>query len=644
MSRASNQTENSRPLRLRRKDASNNSFIRLTPRRENFTIITNMRKLPVRNDLWQESMKHSVSKMNQDVADGLISDYGDGAIAKKASKALRNMCDVDRKTLWSLAFAGIHEEIELAWLYLDPNIIPRREGGQGCNGTRFTFAPSAEEADLNFFCMLRNLLHFYSGPYPHANLVTYFEEIFHVYDEVPSVNLTKPVPDLDCIAYLACVTFNQKLNQPQEDALLAVLEKQLLAPKHRRYVRYVHTAIFCSVRSDLWDRFHDIIAKNCKNLEIIDRIIGDHCGTNPNEFFSLLKSLYRNDILQKINLSKVSYRGETIELISSFLGIEGHWVSKKWEEAHALIGRVLETCEKMHSEQDALPDDPMQCFLVLWSMAMYDGDRILDLISEPAALSVNARIAAVHLLKACPAQKRQFIAYRYAVDSDLRIANTAAQMLNSFHDRLLEKNEKVEVFRSFYKYLKNLPTKPRLDEYPYPFINHKLDLQPYYGLIANMFPDGSEDELAELLPQMDTWSRSCVVRRLNRYRKEMSYHDMLMHGRDPEELRRLKEDKVGVQSKEQRRMLLTMIHERNADVANEAVEEIGNMQIELVDFEILRPIIKGKNEQKKSQVRKMISWQREPFIENVLALLKASKNQAERDFAAEIANDISSGR
>lgn len=609
-----------------------------------FKIIKNMRKLPVRIDLWQESVKQSLSKMSQDVADGLISVYGDGAIAKKAGKALRNMSDVERKTLWSLAFAGIHEEIELAWLHLDPNIIPRRQGGQGCNGTRFTFAPSAEEADLNFFCMLRSLLHFYSGPYPHANLVTYFEEISYVYDEVPSVNLIKPVPDLDCIAFLACVSFNQKYNPTQEDALLAVLEKQLFAPEHVRYVRYVHTAIFCSDRSDLWDRFHDMITKSIKNLEIVDRIIGDHWGTNPNELISLLKSLYHNEVVKKISLSKVSFRSETIEFMSSFLGIEGHWVSKKWEEVHALLGRVIEHCEKMYDEQHTLPDDPMECLLVLWSMALHDGNRVLDLIGDPATLPVNVRIAAVHLLKACPAQKRQFIVYRYAVNSDLRIANTAAQMLNSFHDRLLEKNEKEEIFRSLYKYLKNLPTKPELDGYPHPFINHKLDLQPYYGLIANMFPDGTEDELAELHPQMDTWSRSCVVRRLNRYCKEISYHDMLMHGRDTDELRRLHEDKVGVQTEEQRRMLLTMIHDRNAEVVNEAVEEIGNMQIELVDFEILRPIIKGKNEHKKSHVRKIISWQRESFIENLLALLKASKNQAERDFAAEIANDISSGR
>ena len=76
--------------------------------------------------------------------------------------------------------------------------------------------------------------------------------------------------------------------------------------------------------------------------------------------------------------------------------------------------------------------------------------------------------------------------------------------------------KRAALFLKFRDYLKSLPANPELKPCPSPLPTPKLDLSGIQRAVATWFPDGSEGDIEELLPLLDSDARGLVVERLNR--------------------------------------------------------------------------------------------------------------------------------
>lgn len=588
--------------------------------------------LPEPKDDWRTPMKGALLAISPEVAEGFTVSSQKGSMVHAGYEALRDLSEKDRQAVWQTAFPGIAAEIKLAWHHIDPQVMVRRDGGEEGYGTRFPFAPTPGEASLALMVWLRKLLLF-TGPYPGAGLHALMANLSRFRGERYDSE-SGHIIDTDAPAYLASVVLARQAESDLASRLADLLEGQLLGRiPNSGCDRALSTAVFCAERPDLWTRFHRHLAEAGKEPAFLERISVAPIGSQPGAVLDFLRTVRDHDLLR---FEAVAQR------VRYYFGIEWQWKSHRRDDLQPWFEDWVAHIEAAPGGMEKLPENPGDCLLALWAEAFYDGDSALARIEEPASLGTNARIAAAHFLGLCPAARRQPVAYRYVADPDLRVANIASSMLSSFGSRLPAAGERPELFERLRDRLLALPAKPGLKPCPAPLPSPKLDLSSLHLAVANLFPDGSEEDIEALLPRLDAEARSVVVHRLNRYRLTDFDRELeeIMHGDDPEEWRRWQADHEGSQSMAQRRMLLKLMNDPAIQVAEAAAKAVKGFRLTEGEILLVRSVLKGRAAAKRLLVTRLLAAQSEALLRKLLPELLASKAAGERIAALEILRQL----
>ena len=401
--------------------------------------------LPARNDDWKPHLKEAVGVFCPGIAEGLLG-YSNGSTLVSGIKALQGLSQKDRHAVWNAAFPSLAAEVELAWHHLDPQTLVRRDGGEEGHGTRFTFAPTPEEADLAMMVWLRKLL-MIVGPYPDAGLETLLANHkllnFPKYD--PDCG---HMSDSDAPAYLASVVLGK---QPESEAAIRIagtIEDYLLGRRTGASERAIFTAAFCAERPDLWQRIHGHLPTAGSEPGFLERIGTVPIGCQPGAALSYLCTIRDHDLLRF---------GIISDRVRSYFGIGWKWKSTSRDDLRPWFADWVARIEQAPQDIRELPQEAGACFLTMWAQAFYDGDSLIARIAEPSALGTDERIAASQFLQLCPAEVRLPLVYRYLLDADLRVVNIACGMLSAYGNRLPEVSERPTLYKNLRDLLLTLP-------------------------------------------------------------------------------------------------------------------------------------------------------------------------------------------
>lgn len=587
--------------------------------------------LPEPLDNWRIAQKSALRAINPEVAEGLHVCFTKGSVVQAGFQALRSLSEIDRMIVWEIAFPGIASEVELAWHHLDPQVIIRRDGGDSGYGTRFSFSPSPGESELALITWLRKLL-VLTGPYPGAKLDALAANLRH-FDADRYDSASGHMIDCDAPAYLASVVLTRQPESELSTRLAEFFEDQWLGRRAGESDRAIATAIFCARRPDLWQRFHGHFAGAGKEPAFLERISVVPIGAQPGAVLSHLKSIRGHDLL----------RFEAVaDRIRGCFGIRWQWKSHRRDDLSPWFADWVSRLESAPGGSGPLPEAPGDCLLALWAEALFDGDSALARIEDPSVLGEGARIAAAHFLGLCPPAQRRNVVCRYAIDPDLRVANLASDLLFGIGQRLPDAEERAALFLKFRDYLKSLPANPELKPSPSPLPSPKLDLSGIQRAVATWFPDGSEGDIEELLPLLDSDARGLVVERLNRYGLTAFDRKLeeVMYGANPEEWHRWLEDHEGSQNMAQRRLLLMLLDDRKIEVAEKAEKAVRGFHLTEEEFLLVQPVFKSKSEAKRLLVTRLLARQSAELLRKIVPGLLSSKTAGERAAAAEILRQL----
>ena len=586
--------------------------------------------IPAQDKQWKPRVREALREISPEIAKGLL-ESSKGSAMLAGIRTLRALSEADRMAVWKAAFPAMAAEVELAWHHLDPQVLVRRDGGESGYGARFTFRPTPDEADVAMIVWLRKLLMF-TARYPEAAVDSLLANHLHL--DLPNFDSDcGHMSDSDAPAYLASLVLGKLPESGLSIRLADLCEDHLLGRHSGACDRAIFTAAFCADRPDLWKRIHGHLPSAGNEPGFLERIGTVPIGCLPGAALSYLHTIRDHDLLRF---------GVISERVRSFFGIAWQWKSQQRDDLRPWLVDWVSKIEKAPQDIRELPDDAASCFLTLWAQAFHDGDSALARIADPTVLGTDSRIAAAHFLGLCPAEKRLSVIYRYVVDSDLRVVNIACGMLSAYGNRLPEASERPALYRSFCDLKLGLPAKPALPPCPAPLPSPPLDLSGIDLALANLFPDGSERDIERLLPGLAAEARRAVVRRLNRYSLTDFDREMekIFIGKDPEEWRRWQEDHAGSESMAQRRMLLLMVGDRNAEVAEAAGKAVAGFHLTESELPLVRPVLKGKGVAKRLIVTRLLARQSEPMLRALLPQLLAAKSADERLAALEILRQL----
>lgn len=586
--------------------------------------------VPAQDNQWKPRVREALREISPEIAKGLL-ESSKGSAMLAGFRALRGLPETDRMAVWRAAFPAMAAEVELAWHHLDPQVLVRRDGGESGYGARFTFRPTPDEADLAMIVWLRKLL-MIAGPYPEAAVDVLLANHRHLglpdYD--PEFG---HMSDSDAPAYLASVVLGKMPESGLSVRLADLCEDHLLGRHSGACDRAIFTAAFCADRPDLWKRIHSNLPTAGNEPGFLERIGTVPIGCQPGAALHFLQTVRDHDLLRFEVIS---------ERVRSFFGIAWQWKSNHRDDLRPWLVDWVAKIEQAPQDIREFQEDAAACFLTLWAQAFHDGDSALARIADPSVLPTDARIAAAHFLALCLAEKRLSVIYRYVVDADLRVVNIACGMLSAYGNRLPEASERPALYRCFRDLKLGLPAKPALPPCPAPLPSPPLDLSGIDLALANLFPDGSEGDIERLLPGLAPEARRAIVRRLNRYSLTDFDREMekIFLGKDPEEWRRWQEDHAGSESMAQRRLLLMMVSDRNAEVAEAAGKAVAGFHLTESELPLVRPVLKGKGVAKRLIVTRLLARQSEPTLRTLLPGLLAAKSADERLGALEILRQL----
>lgn len=582
---------------------------------------------------WRERVAAATGELSPVIATGLLIHFQKSAAIREAAAALRALDPAARQAIWSAAFPCIAREVELVWEQFPMEVIARRDAGGDGLGSPFRWPVSESEADALRIEWVRKLL-IVAGPFPEFGLVDLVRHLALVaggrIEETAGDYRTESTGlsyDDDAVGYAAACTLTRDPDGEVSRQVVAVMDGQLTGRLPHGTTRAICTAWLCADRPDLWAKIDGYLAESGAEPGFLRALIGSRKGILPGAWLHFVRTIRDGKLLRF---------AEVAERVKSAFRIPWLWKSGDRDELEAWFARWVEMQESAEARESAWSaDDPADHALALWGEALHDGERALQRIARPG-LTVNQRLAAAHFLRACPGSRVGECLVDLATDPDLRVANTAAAMLSG--PDAPRPSAMGDRFGRFGTWLESLPESPELPPMPAPFPEAKLELGPITQAFIRSVPDGEEAQLERLLPRLDAGGRTAVIHHLNRFRLNVQAKEIARHlrGEGAGEWQRLLEESGGAFLFDQRRILLKLLHDRSAEIAEHAFKAVKAFVLTREEAAELRPLLASRNAKKLDHAAHLVANQPPAVAAPLLAELLGGKKAGERLAALEI--------